>query len=75
MSPERPDVRVGDVVVLRKPHPCGSDRWEILRIGADFRLRCLGCGRLVMLPRSKVERRIKRVIRPDGDPENSGDAL
>lgn len=73
MSPERPDVRVGDVVVLRKPHPCGSDRWEVLRIGADFRLRCLGCGRLVMLPRSKVERRIRRVERSDGDEMNSGD--
>ncbi len=61
MSTERRRAQVGDVVVLRKAHPCGSDRWEVLRIGADFRLRCQGCGRLVMLPRSKVERRIRKI--------------
>ena len=50
------DIKVGDIVTMKKPHPCGSNRWEITRVGADFKLRCLGCGREVMNPRSKVER-------------------
>ncbi len=57
------DIKVGDIVTMKKPHPCGSTRWEITRVGADFKLRCLGCGREVMNPRSKVERGIKRVER------------
>lgn len=56
------DVRVGDIVLARKMHPCGSDRWQIYRVGADIGMRCLGCGRRVMLPRRKFERAIKRVI-------------
>lgn len=56
------DVRVGDVVLARKMHPCGSDRWQVYRVGADIGMRCLGCGRRVMLPRRKFERAIKRVI-------------
>ncbi|KUK12446.1 MAG: hypothetical protein XD51_0659 [Moorella sp. 60_41] len=59
------DLRVGDVVEMRKNHPCGSSRWEILRTGMDLRLRCLGCGRMVMLPRAKVEKSIKRVLPPE----------
>ncbi|WP_338824537.1 hypothetical protein MHOCP_01350 [Moorella humiferrea] len=55
------DLRVGDIVQTRKKHPCGSDRWEILRVGMDFRLRCLGCGRLILIPRIKAEKSIKRV--------------
>jgi hypothetical protein len=43
--------RVGDVVRMKKPHPCGSSTWKILRVGADFRIKCTGCGRVVMLPR------------------------
>ncbi len=65
MSEQRPGVSVGDVVTLKKTHPCGSQEWDVLRVGADFRLRCRGCGRLVMLPRSKVERRIRRVRTPE----------
>ncbi|WP_277998998.1 DUF951 domain-containing protein [Moorella sulfitireducens (nom. illeg.)] len=56
------EVRVGDIVQTRKKHPCGSDRWEILRVGMDFRLRCLGCGRLILIPRPKAEKSIKKVI-------------
>lgn len=52
--------QLGDVVRLKKPHPCGGYEWEILRLGADFRLRCLTCDRQVMLPRSEVERRLKK---------------
>lgn len=54
--------RLGDVVRLRKTHPCGDDRWEVLRTGADFRMRCLGCGRVVMVPRRKFERAVKAVL-------------
>ena len=50
------DVQVGDVLELKKPHPCGSQEWEILRVGADFRLKCMGCGHQVMLPRRQVEK-------------------
>ena len=47
---------VGDIVKLKKPHPCGSHEWEILRVGADFRLKCMGCGRQVMTERKMVEK-------------------
>ncbi|MBX6350880.1 MAG: DUF951 domain-containing protein [Clostridia bacterium] len=56
------ELHLGDVVRLRKPHPCGSDRWEIVRVGADLRLRCLGCGRLVLIERSRAERRIREIV-------------
>ncbi|MDI6895389.1 MAG: DUF951 domain-containing protein [Bacillota bacterium] len=55
---------VGDVVRLRKTHPCGSDRWEIVRTGMDFGLRCLGCGRYVLLPRRRFEHSVKEVLGP-----------
>ena len=57
------DLRLGDVVRLKKQHPCGSFEWEVTRLGADIGLRCLGCERRVMLVRSKVEKRIKAVVR------------
>ena len=47
---------VGDVVKLKKPHPCGSQEWEILRVGADFRLKCMGCGHQIMVERKLVEK-------------------
>ena len=52
-------IRVGDRARLRKPHPCGGYEWEVTRIGADIGVRCLTCGRRVMLPRSKFEKRVK----------------
>jgi len=60
------DIRVGDVLVMKKPHPCGSVRWEVLRIGADFKLRCSGCGREVTGPRSRFEKNVKKIERPGG---------
>lgn len=56
------NVNVGDVLLMKKQHPCGSDRWQVLRIGADFKIKCTGCGHEVMLPRSKVEKNIKKII-------------
>ena len=55
-------VKVGDRVEMKKPHPCGSKEFEVLRVGMDFKLRCLGCGREVMAPRRKIEKNIKRSI-------------
>ena len=57
------DLNIGDIVKLKKQHPCGSFEWEILRVGMDFRLKCLGCGHQVMLPRKQVEKNIKQVRR------------
>ncbi|MCF0121247.1 MAG: DUF951 domain-containing protein [Oscillospiraceae bacterium] len=59
------DIQVGDILTMKKKHPCGECRWLVLRIGADFRMRCVGCGREVMNPRSKVEKSIKSVKRPE----------
>ena len=50
---------VGDIVTLKKQHPCGSKEWEILRVGADFRLKCLGCGHQIMIARKLVEKNTK----------------
>ncbi|MCD7763047.1 MAG: DUF951 domain-containing protein [Lachnospiraceae bacterium] len=50
---------VGDIVKLKKKHPCGSQEWEILRVGADFRLKCTGCARQIMVPRKLVEKNVR----------------
>jgi hypothetical protein len=67
-----PDLQMHDVVRLRKPHPCGSTDWLVIRLGADIRLKCLGCGRLILLSRRDVAKRLKRVLpeeeRSDGLP-------
>jgi hypothetical protein len=52
---------VGDIVKLKKQHPCGSYEWEILRVGADFRLKCVGCGHQIMIPRKNVEKSTKEL--------------
>lgn len=56
-----------DVVELKKVHPCGSSQWEITRVGMDIKLRCLGCGHELMLPRSKVEKSIKKIVTKGAD--------
>lgn len=56
------DIRLDDVVKLRKKHPCGGDEWRVVRLGADIGLVCLRCGRRVLLPRSVLQRRIKTFI-------------
>ena len=62
------DIVKGDILVMKKSHPCGSNRmivlrWMVLRIGADFKLRCEGCGREFMIVRSKAEKNVKTIIR------------
>lgn len=60
------DVQVGDRLLMKKQHPCGGREFLVLRVGMDFKLRCLCCGREVMAPRRKIEKNIKKVIREDG---------
>ena len=57
------NVQVGDILEMKKNHPCGANRFAVLRVGMDFRLRCLGCGREVMTPRFKAEKSIRAVFR------------
>ncbi len=62
------DVRVNDIVTMKKQHPCGSYTWQVLRIGADFKMKCVGCGHEIMSARSKIEKNIKKIER-EGDDE------
>lgn len=59
------DIRLNDILVMKKYHPCGSNRWQVLRTGADFRLRCIGCGHELMTPRFKAEKNIRSVERAE----------
>ena len=56
------DIKLGDILVMKKTHPCGDKQWKVLRIGADFRLKCLGCGHEIMIPRLKAEKNIRTII-------------
>ena len=64
------DIRVGDILTMKKDHPCGEKRWLVLRTGMDFKLRCLGCGHEVMGARSKFERNIRTVERKEESEKN-----
>ncbi len=59
------DISLHDILTMKKPHPCGENRFEVLRIGMDFKLKCLGCNHEIMAPRSKIEKRIKNVQKAD----------
>ena len=69
VKPERSgiivDIQVGEIVKLKKQHPCGSHEWEVLRIGADFRLKCAGCGHQIMIARRLVEKNIREIHKKD----------
>ncbi len=56
------DIKAGDILLMKKEHPCKSRRMEVLRAGADFRLRCTGCGHEFMVPRKKIEKNIKSIL-------------
>ena len=58
------ELMLGDLVQMRKTHPCGSDRWTVIRIGADIKIKCKGCGRIVMLDRADFVRAAKRILIP-----------
>ena len=59
------DIQLGDILVMKKAHPCGEKRWLVLRTGADLRLKCMLCGHEVMTPRFKAEKNIRSVTRPE----------
>lgn len=63
------DVRPGDVLRMKKAHPCGNSEFLVLRVGMDFKIRCMGCGHEVMLPRLKCEKNIKKILREDASDE------
>lgn len=62
------DVQPNDILLMKKQHPCGSDRMLVLRSGMDFKLRCMGCSREFMVPRSKIEKKIKKILRDIKEP-------
>ncbi len=59
------NLQIGQVVKLKKPHPCGTNLWKIIRIGADFRLQCLNCKRSIMISRPKFEKKLKKIVEAD----------
>ncbi|MCR5728579.1 MAG: DUF951 domain-containing protein [Lachnospiraceae bacterium] len=59
------DIQVGDKLKMKKKHPCGSTEWDVLRVGIDFRLKCCGCGHMIMVARKQAEKNIRQVIKPD----------
>ncbi|MEE0956660.1 MAG: DUF951 domain-containing protein [Ruminococcus sp.] len=56
------DIKVGDRVIMKKPHPCGCREFTVLRVGMDFKIRCGGCGHEVLAPRNKIEKNIKKIL-------------
>jgi hypothetical protein len=54
---------LGDIVQTRKEHPCGSSEWEIIRLGADIKIKCTGCGRIVMIERPQFEKAVKKIVK------------
>ncbi|MBV4420020.1 DUF951 domain-containing protein [Clostridium tyrobutyricum] len=61
---------IGDIVEMKKGHPCGSNNWEVIRLGADIKIKCMGCGRIVMLSRNKFEKSVKKIIKQNYKDEN-----
>lgn len=59
------EINLGDTVITKKPHPCGQNSWTVIRTGADVKLKCNGCGRIIMLDRLQCEKRIKKLISKD----------
>ena len=58
------DYKLGSIVVMKKAHPCGYNEWEITRLGADIKIKCIGCGRNIMLPRIEFNKKIKKILKP-----------
>ena len=68
------EIRLGDVIQTRKSHPCGSNQWTVIRVGADIKIKCLGCGRIVMMDRTVFLKRRKKVLVQGPPPETNGPA-
>ena len=62
-----PNIDINDIVMMKKPHPCGANEWKVLRVGADFKIECQNCGHIVMLPRTKFERAVKKLLSKGGE--------
>ena len=56
------DYKLGSIVIMKKQHPCGTNKWEIIRVGADIKIKCLECNRTIMLPRIEFNKKVKKVI-------------
>ncbi len=56
------DYKLGSIVIMKKQHPCGTNKWEIIRIGTDIKIKCLNCNRVIMLPRVEFNKKIKKVV-------------
>ena len=54
--------KLGDIILMKKPHACGANRWEVIRMGADIKVKCLGCGHIVMIPRAEFAKKFKKVL-------------
>jgi hypothetical protein len=67
------EIHLGDIVRMRKPHPCGSYEWEVVRVGTDVGLVCQTCGRRVLLPRGVFNKRLKTILKPAADATNQID--
>ena len=68
------DIRLGDIVRMRKTHPCGSTDWTVIRVGADIKIKCLGCERIVMLERPAFEKRLKKVLMHESEAADGKEA-
>lgn len=66
---ERKTFQLEDIVEMKKPHPCGTNRWKVIRMGMDIRIKCQGCDHSVLMPRRKFERKLKRVIQSAANSE------
>ena len=66
-----PELQLNDRLRLRKPHPCGSYDWKVMRLGADIGLECLNCGRRILIPRRKLARSLKTILPPEGADESN----
>ncbi len=69
------DIRLHDVVMMKKPHPCGSTTWTVTRVGADIKIKCLGCARVVMLDRVVFEKRLKKIVSREMNLEEGQDEV
>ena len=56
------EYKLGSIVIMKKPHPCGTNEWEITRLGADIKIKCLNCGRTIMMDRLEFEKKLKKVV-------------
>ena len=57
------EYNIGDIVEFKKPHPCGTNEWEIVRLGADIKIKCINCGRMIMMPRIDFNKKLKKIVK------------